>query len=370
MAGGIRAPLYVHKGEYDSADFRSALSDVRGFNVGVIPGTNNDGLKVTAVAGSSARVAVAGGRAWIPLTKAGVRDSRQAHYVDLPAPGVAFNLTTASSTADRFDLIVARVTDDNDVTPYAEVPLAGFAAGLMSAGWTLDVVKGVDGGGTPAVTFESFLVLARVKVRKGATSIQAADVEDLRFTTTGQGDPTTLAPLRTAPGQSVASVASAQARGGLIYSSDEDRLYFKGATDAKPIVNRASMMGQTGRGSSGWWGVDAPDTNMSGMVLRFDGAAAPYDRIGILNYQVRVSGPPDREGWHSIFTFSDTVFYWESLRMYERTNQGLSPHWGSAQVLIPKNRPLKVWHALYAQLGFCYFDEWQSYSQMTVLPAE
>ncbi|MFE2409841.1 hypothetical protein ACFXDE_16010 [Kitasatospora sp. NPDC059408] len=370
MAGGIRAPLYVHKGEYDSADFRTSLSDLRGSNVGVIPGTNGDGLKVTAVAGSSARVSVAGGRAWIPLTKAGVRDARQAHYVDLPVPGVAFNLATASATADRFDLIVARVTDDNDVTPYAEVTLATFAPGLLSAGWTIDVVRGTDGGGTPAVTFESYLVLARVKVRKGATSLQAADVEDLRFTTTGQGDTTALAPLRTAPGQSVASVAGAQAQGGLIYSTDEDRLYYKGAADAKPVVNRAVMMAQTGRGSSGWWGVNAPDANMSGMVLRFDGAAAPYDRIGIINYQVRVSGPADREGWHSIITWSDTLSYWESLRRYEKTNNGLTPHWGTAHVLIPKNRPLKVWHALYAQLGFAYFDEWQSYSQMTILPAE
>ncbi|MFD7584190.1 hypothetical protein ACFV84_01955 [Kitasatospora sp. NPDC059811] len=370
MAGGIRAPLYAHKGEYDAADFRTALSDLRGSNVGVIPGTDGDGLKVTAVAGSSARVAVAGGRAWVPLTKAGVRDNRQAHYVDLPSPGVMFNLGTSSATADRYDLIVARVTDDNDVSPYVEVPLAGFAPGLMSAGWTIDVVRGVDGGGAPAVTFESFLVLARVKVRKGATSLQAADVEDLRFSTTGQGDPTALSPLRTAPGQSVASVASAQARGGLIYSTDEDRLYYKGATDAKPIVNRAVMMGQTGRGSSGWWGVDGPDTNMSGVVLRFDGAAAPYDRIGILNYQIRVGGPADREGWHSIWTFSDTTLYWESLRMYEHTNSGLSPHAGAVHVLIPKNRPLKVWHALHAQLGFCYFDEWQSYSQMVIMPAE
>ncbi|WAL73114.1 hypothetical protein OU787_17340 [Kitasatospora sp. YST-16] len=370
MAGGIRAPLYVHKGEYDSGDFRSALSDVRGFNVGVIPGTNSDSFKVTAVSGSSARVAVAGGRAWIPLTKAGVRDTRQSHYVDLPAPGVAFNLTTASSTADRYDLIIARVTDDNDVTPYAEVPLGTFAAGLMSAGWTIDVVKGTDGGGTPTVPYESYLVLARVKVRKGATSLQAADVEDLRFTTTGQGDTTTLAPLRTAPGQSVAALASLQARGGLIYSSDEDRLYYKGATDAKPVVNRAVMMGQTGRGSTGWWGVNDPDANMSGMVLRYDGAAATYDRIGIINYQIRITGPPDREGWNSIWTFSDTTFYWESLRKYEKTNLGLTPHWGSAHVLIPKNRPLKVWHALYAQGGYAQLDEWQSYSQMTILPAE
>ncbi|MFI8263685.1 hypothetical protein [Streptomyces sp. NPDC085665] len=370
MAGGIRAPIYLHKGEYDSNDFRSVLSDIRGLNIGVIPGSAGDGLKVTAVAGSSARVAVAGGRAWVPLTKQGVRDVRQAYYVDLPAPGVQFNLATASATADRYDVVVARVSDDTDVTAYAEVPLANFAPGNLTAGWTIDVVRGTDGAGAPSVPYDSYLALAKVRVRKGATSLTAADIEDLRYSTTGQGDPTPLVPLRTAAGQTMAAVAANQARGGLIYSADEDRVYIKGSTDAKPLVNRAFMMAQTARGSSGWWGVDAPDAAGSGLVLRYDGPAAAYDRVGILNYQIRVSAPADREGWHSIWTFSDTTFYWESLRRYERSNTGITPHWGSAQVLIPKNKPLKVWHSLYAQGGWAYFDEWQSYSQMTVIPLE
>ncbi|MFJ7250755.1 hypothetical protein ACIQWA_39790 [Kitasatospora sp. NPDC098652] len=370
MAGGIRAPIYLHKGEYDSGDFRAVLSDIRGFNIGVIPGSAGDALKVSAVAGSSARVAVNGGRAWVPLTKANVRDTRHAFYVDLPSPGVQFNLGTASATADRYDLVIVRVSDDNDVTTYAEVPLANYAPGNMAAGWCIDVVRGTDGAAAPSVPYDSYLILAKVRVKKGATSLTAADIEDLRYSTTGQGDPTVLAPIRTAAGQSVAAVAGSQSRGGLIYNSDEDRIYVKGATDAKPLVNRAFMTGQTGRGSTGWWGVDSPDLNGSGLVMRYDGPAAAYDRVGILNYQVRVTGPADREGWHSIWTFSDAAFYWESLRKYERTNQGLTPHWGSAQVLIPKNKPLKVWHSLYSQGGFAQFDEWQSYSQMTVIPLE
>lgn len=370
MAGGIRAPIYLHKGEYDSGDFRAVLADIRGLNIGVIPGSAGDGLKVTAVSGSSARVAVAGGRAWVPLTKAGVRDTRHAYYVDLPSPGVAFNLSTASATADRYDLIVARVSDDTDVSAYAEVALANYAPGNMAAGWAVDVVRGTDGAAAPSVPYDSYLVLAKVRVRKNATSLTAADIEDMRYSTTGQGDPTVLAPMRTAPGQGVAAVAGNQNRGGLIYSSDEDRLYVKGSTDAKPLVNRAFMTGQTARGSSGWWGVDNPGPGGEGLVMRYDGPAATYDRVGILTYQIRVSGADNREGWHSIWTFSDTTFYWESLRKYERTSTGLTPHWGGVQVLIPKNKPLKVWHALYAQGGWAYFDEWQSYSQMTVIPLE
>ncbi|MER5863781.1 hypothetical protein [Kitasatospora sp. NPDC002040] len=370
MAGGIRAPIYLHKGEYDSNDFRALLADIRGLNIGVIPGFASDGLKVTPVVGSSARVAVAGGRAWVPLTKSGVRDLRQAYYVDLPAPGVQFNLATASATADRYDVIVARVSDDNDVSTYAEVALANYAPGNLAPGWCIDVVRGVDGAAAPSVPYESYVTLAKVRVKKGATSLTAADIEDMRYSTTGQGDPTPLTPLRTASGQSVAALASSQYKGGLIYSADEDRMYVKGQTDAKPLVNRAFMTGQTARGNSGWWGVNDPDANGSGLVLRYDGPATTYDRVGILSYQVRVTGPADREGWHSIWTWSDTAVYWESLRKYEKTNLGLTPHWGACQVLIPKNKPLKVWHALYAQGGFCYFDEWQSYSQMTVIPLE
>ncbi|WP_406113944.1 hypothetical protein [Kitasatospora purpeofusca] len=370
MAGGIRAPIYLHKGEYDSADFRAVLADIRGLNIGVIPGSAGDGLRVSAVAGSSARVAVAGGRAWVPLTKSAVRDPRHAYYVDLPSPGVQFNLGTASVTADRYDVIVARVSDDSDVTTYAEVPLANYAPGNLAPGWCIDVVRGTDGAGAPSVPFDSYLALAKVRVRKNATSVSAADIEDLRYSTAGQGDPTPIVPLRTAAGQGVAAVAANQSRGGLIYSADEDRVYIKGSTDAKPLVNRAVMLGQTGRGSTGWWGVDAPGPDMGGMVLRYDGPAAAYDRVGIVTYQIRVNGPPDRDGWHSIWTFSDTAFYWESLRKYESTTVGLTPHWGAAQVLIPRNKPLKVWHSLYAQDGFAQFDEWQSYSQMTVIPLE
>ncbi len=314
-------------------------------------------------------MAVAGGRAWVPLTKAGIRDIRHAYYIDLPSPGVQFNLGTASATADRYDLVVARVSDDTDVTTYAEVALANYAPGNMAPGWAVDVVRGTDGAGAPSVPYDSYLVLAKVRVKKGATSLSAADIEDMRYTTTGQGDPTALTPLRTASGQSVAAVAANQSRGGLIYSSDEDRLYIKGSTDAKPLVNRAMVTGQTGRGSTGWWGVETPSGG-NGKMLWFDGPATAFDRIGIINYQMRVTAPPDREGWHSVQIFSDNTNYWENLRKYEKSNLGITPHWGSAHVIIPKNKPLNVVLYLYAQGGWAYLDEWQSYAQMTVIPAE
>jgi hypothetical protein len=368
MAGGIRAPLYVHKGEYDAGDMRPMLSDVRGFTIGVVPGTAGDGLKVTAVAGSSARVAVAGGRAWVPLTKGGVRDTRHAHYVDLPSPGVAFNLATASATADRYDLIIARVVDDTDVTAWAEVPLATFAPGDVTAGWTIDVVKGADGGGTPAVPYESYIVLSRVKVRKGVTSLSASDVEDLRFTTTGQGDATVMAPVRAAAGQTVASAATNQSVGGLVYSTDEDRLYVKGATATRPVVYAPQLFpGVTGMGATGWWGAEAP-TGGVGRMMWFTGGAVPYDRIGILNFSMRVQAPSG-EGWHSAWVLSAGAFQWETLRKYEKAVTGLTPHWATTQVWIPKNVAMDVSIYLYAQNGFAQLDSWQSQAQMTTFPA-
>ncbi|WP_043471144.1 hypothetical protein [Kitasatospora sp. MBT66] len=367
MPGGLRAPLYLNKGEYSPSDFRSLLTDVRGTTVGVVPGAAADGLKVSAVSGSSARVAVAGGRAWIPATSAGVRNPRESFYVELPAPGVAFNLATPSASADRWDLIVARVSTDTDATAFAEVPLATFVPGDLTAGWTLDVVKGTDGGAVPSVPFDSYLILAKIKVRKGSTSLSATDIEDVRYTTAGQSDPTVLAPIRTAAGQGVAAVATSQARGGLIYSTDEDRLYVKGATDARPVTYRPTVfMFCTGKGATGWWGADAPGGG-NGRMLMFDGPAAPYDRIGILSYQMRYSCPPGREGWTSAWVLSNGVFQWESMRSYMNTG---GVHAGTAQVQIPKNTALAVYIYLYSQGGSHQFDEWQSNGQMTVIPAE
>lgn len=367
MPGGLRAPLFLNKGEYSPGDFRTMLTDARGTSVGVLPGATADGLKVTPVTGSSARVAVAGGRAWIPASTTGVRNPRECFYVELPGPGVSFNLATPSASADRYDLIVARVSTDTDATPFAEVPLASFVPGDLTAGWTIDVVKGADGGAVPSVPFDSYLVLAKVRVRKGSISLSAADVEDLRYTTAGQVDPTVLAPLRTAPGQGVAAVASSQARGGLIYATDEDRLYYKGATDARPVSYRPTLMPSvTGKGASGWWGADQPGGG-SGRMMLFDGPAAPYDRIGIVSYQLRYSCPPGREGWTSAWVFSNGSWQWEGMRVY--TNAGGS-HVGTAHVQIPKNAGLAVYIYLYSQGGAHQFDEWQSNGQMTVIPAE
>ena len=370
MAGGLRAPLFVHKGEYDAGDFRPMFSDMRGFTVGVVPGTAGDGMKVTAVAGSSARVAVAGGRAWVPLTVGGVRDTRHAHYVDLPSPGVAFNLATASATADRFDLIIARCVADTDVTAWAEVPLATFAPGDVTAGWTIDVVKGADGGASPSVPYESYIVLARVKVRKGVTSLSASDIEDLRFTTTGQGDATVMAPVRAAAGQTVASAATNQSTGGLVYSTDEDRLYVKGATATRPVVYAPQLIqAATGKGAYGWWGSNAPSGG-DGRMIWFTGPAVTYDRYATLSFQMRFTvpaGSTGREGWTSAWVLSNGVFQWETLRSY-LVNVG-GTHQGSAQVLIPKNVAMDVSIYLYAQNGWCQFDDWQSNAQMIVFPA-
>ncbi|MFG2916263.1 hypothetical protein ACGF0D_25655 [Kitasatospora sp. NPDC048298] len=362
---GIRAPLFIHKGEYDAADFRAALADVRGLNVGVLAGSAGDGLKVTAIPGSSARVAVAGGRAWIPLTKNGLRDSRGAYYVDLPSPGVQFDLATASITGDRYDLIVARVSDDTDVTAYAEVPLANFAPGNLTAGWTIDVVRGVEGAGAPTIPFQNFVVLAKVRVRRSATSLSAADIEDMRYTA-GQGDPTPLAPLRTAPGQGVASVAANQNRGGLVYNSDEDRLYVKGATDVRPVSYRPTQhMYCTSKGSSGWWGAPAPGGG-DGRVIFFDGPAVPYDRIGIISYQMRFMSASGVDGWTSCWVLSNGAFQWEGIRV--RATGGA--HVGTAHVQIPKNQSLAVHLYLYSEDASHRFDEWQSNGQMSIFPAE
>ncbi|MFJ6137487.1 hypothetical protein [Kitasatospora sp. NPDC092286] len=332
-----------------------------------MPGPTGTGFKVTAVAGSSARVSIAAGRAWVPLTRAGVRDTRHSALVELPSPGVTINLGPSSPTADRFDLIVARVAEDTDTTPYSEVPLSNYVPGNMSPGWAVDVVRGVDGAPSPGVPYESYLILARVRVRRNSTTLVEADIEDLRYATTGQGDPTVLAPIRTAPGQSLAAAAGNQSRGGLIYATDEDRLYLKTATDARPLANRPQYWPWvTGKGATGWWAADVPGGG-TGRVLWFDGPAVPYDRIAIVSYQMRYTVPAGREGWTSCWVSSAGAFGFESIRSY--TNVG-GQHTGTAQLIISKNAPLSVYLYLYGQLGFCQFDDWQSGAQMTAIPAE
>ncbi|MFE4514416.1 hypothetical protein ACFRMQ_09535 [Kitasatospora sp. NPDC056783] len=363
---GIRAPLFIQKGQYDAQDFRAALADVRGLNIGVIPGSAGDGLKVTAVSGNSARVAVAPGRAWIPLTKNGTRDSRGAYYVDLPAPGIQFDLATASATADRYDLIIARVTNETDATPYSEVPLGNFAPGNLAAGWTVDVVRGVDGSGAPTVPFENCILLAKIRVRRGALVLAPSDIEDMRFTSS-QGDPTPLSPLRTAPGQSVASVAAQQNRGGLIYNTDEDRLYVKGATSARPLSAGISLhTAPTSRGATGWWGADQPNGG-NGRMMTFDGAATSYDRVGIVSYQMRYTTSAGRSGWTSCWVMSGGILQWDGIRV---NTGGSGAHVGVTHVWISKNQPLAVHLYLYSQGGVHQYDDWQSTAQMTIIPVE
>ncbi|MFJ8472162.1 hypothetical protein [Kitasatospora sp. NPDC094011] len=364
---GIRAPLFGPRGEYDASDFRGLVADLRGQSAGVIRGTNPDALRVTAVSGSSARVAVAGGRAWVPLTRAGVRE-RAAYLVELPSPGVQFNVAPSSATTDRVDLVVIRAAEDTDTTPYAELPLANYVPGSMAPGWCVDVVKGVDGGPSPSVPWESYLILARVRVRRGATTVTAADIEDLRWSTPGQSDPTVLAPVRTAPGQTVGAAATGVAPGALVYSTDEDRMYVRGQSDARPLTYRPTVITYpTSKGATGWWSSGNP-TGWDGRVMAWEGPAAPYDRLGMLTFQMRWQAPGGgREGWTSAWIFSAGSLQWETMRVY--SNVG-GVHTGTVMCTVPKDKPLSVVAHLYGQNGWCQFDEWQSAGQLLLVPAE
>ncbi|MER6364973.1 hypothetical protein [Kitasatospora sp. NPDC001527] len=363
---GLRAPIWLPKGEYDAIDARGSLADLRGVNVGVMPGADGRGFAVTAVSGSSARVAVAGGRAWIPVTRSGVRVERHAALVELPTPGVEFPLAPSSPTGDRTDLIVTRLAADTDATPFAEVPLSGYVPGTLAAGWAVDVVQGIEGGAVPPVPFDSYLLLARVRVRRGATSLTAADIEDMRWS--GQGDPTVLAPLRTAPGQSVSAAASSTSRGGLVYATDEDRMYVRTASDVRPLTYRPSLMPTaTGKGSTGWWSADFPDGG-DGRMLWWEGPAVPYARIGTLAYQMRWASPGGgRLGWTSVWIRSAGVMQYESPRVY---SDGAGVHQGVAHVTVPAGQPLSVVAYLYGQGGWAQFDSWQSDGGLLLLPAE
>jgi hypothetical protein len=219
------------------------------------------------------------------------------------------------------------------------------------------------------VPFDNYLIIARVKVRKGVTSLIATDVEDLRFNTTGQGDPTPLNTVRAATGQTVAAAATDANTGALIFSTDEDRLYYKGVTGTKPVVNRIGLYtGVTGKGATGWWSV--PDTGAGGgLVMWWDGPSAPFDRVGILSYQVRYTAPAGRSGWRSVHVYSDDIWRWEGLR-YFQASETLTPDVATVNVFIPKNKSLKVQLRMQADAGWCAFDEWQSNGTMTVLPAE
>ncbi|MGW3229413.1 hypothetical protein [Kitasatospora sp. NPDC001095] len=277
-----------------------------------------------------------------------------------------FNLSPSSPTADRTDLVVVRVADDADTTPYAEVPLANYQPGNLAPGWCVDVVRGTDGGPSPSVPWESYLTLARVRVRRGATTLTAADIEDLRWSTSGQGDPTALAPVRTAPGQTVGAAATGTAPGTLVYSTDDDRMYVRGQGEARPLTYRPSVVMQcTSRGATGWASSPEPH-GWQGRVMAWEGAAAPYDRYGVCTFQMRYLTPDGREDWTSAWILSGGTFMWETPRY--RNASGV--HTGAAVVTVPKGTPLSVVAHLYAQDGRTQFDEWQSNGQLILHPAE
>jgi hypothetical protein len=160
---------------------------------------------VTQQGSPNMSVLVATGHSIVPCFTSGA--GHYAVYNDAPAT-LAIGAAHASLT--RWDLVVWRVQDQEQ-------------AGAVNTG-DLFVVQGTPSG-TPAdpalPAGASYLLLARVVVIGGATSIDNAHIQDLRVRSGGTGVPT-VCTSGTRPAN--------PGRGDFIYETDTDRVYFWSAS--------------------------------------------------------------------------------------------------------------------------------------------
>ncbi len=151
-------PCFPLSGKTHAAEVVRDVIHALRLGAGVV-GSND--LEVSQTPTPSMAVQVSSGRAVI----GGTEGMWQGSYVVRNDGTVTLPITPADPSLARQDLVVARVHDAD-------------YSGATSA-WALEVVTGTPGGGDPA-TPASSLVLARVSVGPGATSIANANITDLR----------------------------------------------------------------------------------------------------------------------------------------------------------------------------------------------
>lgn len=160
--------VFLQAGSHPADTVRRALASLVGQRGGVCGPTD---LQVTErLAGPNMGIDVGVGGAWVPGTQSALQGF---YYFENVTNPQYLALSAADATNPRFDLIVARVQD------------AAYSGATNAA--SVAVVTGTPGPSPaePSVPANS-LVLARVSVAAGATSITNANITDRRTTQAGQ----------------------------------------------------------------------------------------------------------------------------------------------------------------------------------------
>lgn len=158
------SPLWLENAGaiYNAGEYRRWLHRLHGGRPGIFAAGE---LKVTQRgAGANLSVDVAAGACLIAGTETTSGASKQGLYF-FNEEAVTNVAITAGGASPRTDLVVVRVRDQE------------YSGGTNTA--VIEVVQGVEGGGTPATPNNSF-VLAEVAVAAGASSITNANITDKR----------------------------------------------------------------------------------------------------------------------------------------------------------------------------------------------
>lgn len=153
-------PPFIQSGSHSAASLRRLTGSLTADVSGVI---RADDLKVAQAVTPSMAVLVAAGRGYVVGSESAVQGS---YHVESQG-SETLAIAASNPTNPRIDLIVARVQD------------TAFS-GVVD-GWSLAVIAGTPAGAPVAPTApDSSIVLARVAVAAGVTTITNANITDLR----------------------------------------------------------------------------------------------------------------------------------------------------------------------------------------------
>lgn len=197
-------PLHLQAGSHPANNDRRFLEQLTGLRPGIFKAGD---FAVTQTGTPSMAVLVAAGAAIVDGTEA---SDQGVYFVDSDGNDT-LAIAAADATNARFDMIVARVRD------------AAYS-GATNA-WALEVVQGTPAASPvePAIP-ANCLVLARVSVAAGASSIVNANIVDRRTTTTGQGRVASLGGVVVCTSTTRPSGAALY-EGLTIYETDTDKMW-------------------------------------------------------------------------------------------------------------------------------------------------
>ncbi|HEY4452378.1 MAG TPA: hypothetical protein VGN13_12385 [Solirubrobacteraceae bacterium] len=171
----VNPPFVIQSGSHGAELFRDAISTLIGSTGGTVT-TSDYSVSEHVAANMSVNVGV--GQAWVP----GTSTTSQGLYYIRNAATVNLAITASNETNPRIDKVVLRIKDEAYAGTGNEAVLE-VVKGTAESGATLANHKGA--GATPV----SSLLLAYVLVPAKATSIVAADIENVQPAAAGNLPP-------------------------------------------------------------------------------------------------------------------------------------------------------------------------------------